>query len=551
MVSEEASSAPSSRGAELTVTISTTVMKHYRRKPRREGRAGLAKRRGSEAAPVDSLHSALFDFTATGATAMSPPMPTHPAAPFPLAILSLRASPLEILNCTKEAAETLGLPWVEGQSPAADVLALLRLREVEDEVGDSAKVMRMELDELVERSRALEWGGSVLLEYSSSEGGERRRKKAEVLVASSSSSADGEDEGDTVYSILFLRPATSTSRRMSLAPLDTFYPLRPVEEHPSTLFPQLPSPAFTSPPGSAQSAGSSTLPPPPHHSAHTSLSHGIEQMLLNGGTNPFQQPLNPPHSHSATLSPGSFDVSSLGEAPPARVLPPTPPAPDFPFLQQPSEDSLPEDAPTTSPPVRPSLSAASSCAVDLSEDAASPRLSGASQDEDTTERRTSFVDEHYEKLMQRINMSSSKQVYRMPVDEAEARETPKPTLAKDVDFDVPLTWEVGEMLVGKRRARRGSEAFGTAGVGKGTEEGRKMSAGEKGELEVAEVAEVIEKTPEERKPLSLSTLIDLVETVPQASPPAPFLPPSLFPPTQSFRTPNADVRGSHTDHVHS
>lgn len=100
---------------------------------------------------------------------------------------------------------------MEGQLPVYSVGELLAGRR---ENGRAAAGGAGELDKLVQQSRALAWGGSVLLEYYPRGSIEGQSRKAEVLVASSSS-----DDDDAVFSILFLRPADhSTSSASTVSP---------------------------------------------------------------------------------------------------------------------------------------------------------------------------------------------------------------------------------------------------------------------------------------------------------------------------------------------
>jgi PAS domain-containing protein len=455
----------------------------------------VPERKGNKQTLVVSLFRLLASCQHDCSEMSSSPRPPRPqrAAPFSLPIVTVTASSLEVL-VTEPAKEVLGV------RPAYSATKMLGLEADQGEAGrrSAKECVREQLEELSRRSRELRWGESVVLEYyRRNSTGEQEKERAEVLVASSSSPSAGEGENDTVYSILFLRP-DNTPQSPATSPRSVFaFPSsRPSMDISSSLFSQLPSPSFTSnsPPISSPPAFEAPPLPPPSRPQPDHRSPGIEQMLSNG-SNPFQLPPDTSHPHSAALSPGSTDTLPLASPPPINLpdaaAPPSPTPSDFPFPQQRSDAVLPD-----SHPVRPSLSAASSNAVDSVEGDALTTIVG----EDGVERRVSF-DSHYAALMKRINMSASQQTFRMPVDEAEAREI-RTSPTGEIEFDIPLTREVGEMLVGKRRERRGSEAFGVvaalAGEGDGDAPLEKVTEG-----------------PEPRLPLSFQMLMDLVESVPQ------------------------------------
>jgi hypothetical protein len=167
-----------------------------------DGKAGRA--RSLAPTPLSQSCSSQLLFRTS---AMPPSAPTHPPSPsFPQAVVTFDLSNDRLISWTRSAAEgVLGREWTGGEVPD------LRLEEVLVGTGGKAgkEGAKELLRELARRSRELQWGESVVLEYYRRDStGERWKESAEVLVASSSSPSAGEGENDTVYSILFLRPAS-------------------------------------------------------------------------------------------------------------------------------------------------------------------------------------------------------------------------------------------------------------------------------------------------------------------------------------------------------
>jgi hypothetical protein len=137
-----------------------------------------------------------------------------PARPPPAAGAVLAFASGSLIGWTQTAAEgVLGVEWVDGGAsvPQLKLSELLCGRREGEDLRETAKGAEEQLEELVRRSEELQWGESAVLEYYRRDStGERRKESAEVLVASSSAPSAGE-KNDPVYSILFLRPDTSSS----------------------------------------------------------------------------------------------------------------------------------------------------------------------------------------------------------------------------------------------------------------------------------------------------------------------------------------------------
>lgn len=229
-------------------------------------------------------------------------MPSHrPSAPpptvveFGLPLLTL--TNLAVVDLNQPAADALRLAWVEGQTAALETAALLGFKEAEAEDGRRAEEWaRGELDRLAEQSRGLRWDEGIAVELHAARGAEPIEVDVRVVRV-----APSEGAADLVYSILLLRPSSS-----SLSPT-----------------PRVKSPTSPSPASSPQNPSTATPSPPspspdyiPDEPALQPADH--LHRIVNSFSNIVSAQSNPP-ALGATTSP------PVG----GRFLPPTQDLVDF------------------------------------------------------------------------------------------------------------------------------------------------------------------------------------------------------------------------------
>ncbi|GAA5938850.1 hypothetical protein JCM3775_003145 [Rhodotorula graminis] len=166
-------------------------------------------------------------------------MAPDPTSAFSLAVVTFVGPALHLSSASPAARSLLGLDTAQGggldEATAADVLLSWAKGQLDADSSQSRSDVRAQLDDLVRRSRDLPWGEGVDVDYVARAGPSREVRKATVLVTSSTTSSSSSsaascstssissddarstsDESTTAYSILFLRPATSTAPPSSL-----------------------------------------------------------------------------------------------------------------------------------------------------------------------------------------------------------------------------------------------------------------------------------------------------------------------------------------------